>query len=144
VLRLADLPQSKPGSSLDESALIGRWENADPHAWAPAIRRAELRRHEGRLRLSMIGVDAFAWGWADIDHVFATGPTGSLAVGLTASFELASRRARVQGNIKLGVMVLAAFIHFEPGAARRPLFTRDFLYHPSQPAANPQAEEASR
>lgn len=106
--------------------MLGRWENADPHASAPAIRRAELRRHGERLRLSLIGVDAFAWGWADIDHVFAASPTGSLAVGVTASFELPSRRARVQGNIKLGVMVLAAFIHFED--SRRPVFTRDFLF----------------
>lgn len=129
-LRLADLALPPAGAALDERALVGRWENSDPHAAAPAIRWAELERHEGRLYLAMVGVDGFEWGRAPVERVFTAGPAATLAVGLTAAFELPRHRARVHGNIKLGVMVLAAFIRFDASMPRPPCFTRDFLFQP--------------
>ncbi len=113
-------------TELDESPLAGRWRNADDDAVAPAIRTAELRRIGERLDLGMVGVDGFDWGWAPVEQVFAGGPASSVAVGVTASFEVGDRRARVHGNIKLGVMVLAAFVQL-PGPEQR-IFTRDFLF----------------
>lgn len=127
-LRLADLPT--PASpvavtvEIDERPLAGTWHNADDDASAPAIRTAVLRRVDEQLHLHMIGVDAFDWGTAAVEQVFTGGPAAALAVGITATFERADRRARVHGNIKLGVMVLAAFMHVGGEA----IFTRDFLY----------------
>jgi hypothetical protein len=109
---------------IDETALAGTWRNADDDAAPPAIRTAVLTRTGDRLQLQMIGVDEFDWGVTPVEQVFTAGPAASLAVGITASFERAGRRARVQGNIKLGVMVLAAFMH----VADEPMFTRDFLF----------------
>jgi hypothetical protein len=134
-LRLADMAEPQAGATLDEHMLVGRWESSDPDAIAPAIRWAELLRHEGELQLSMLGVDGFDWGRARVERVFTAGPAATLAVGLTATFELPQRRARVHGNIKLGVMVLAAFVRFDASASERrpPCFTRDFLFQPGGP-----------
>jgi hypothetical protein len=114
-----------PQAEIDEGPLAGTWRNADDQAAAPAIRTAALRRVDGRLSLHMIGVDDFDWGVAPVEQVFTAGPAATLAVGITASFERADRRARVHGNIKLGVMVLAAFMHV---GSHAPTFTRDFLF----------------
>jgi hypothetical protein len=134
-LRLADMAEPQARATLDERMLVGRWKSSDPDAIAPAIRYAELSRHEGRLHLSMLGVDGFDWGRARVERVFTAGPAATLAVGLTATFELPQRRARVHGNIKLGVMVLAAFVRFHASASERrpPCFTRDFLFQRSGP-----------
>lgn len=120
-----------PGAAIDDTPLTGRWRNADDHAAAPAIRTVELIREPGTgVLVRMIGVDGYDWGEAAIEQVFAGSPSATLAVGFTASFALADRRARIQGNIKLGVMVLAGFMEFERG--RPPTFTRDFC-HPEAP-----------
>ena len=130
LLRRADLPTPVPGASIDDAPLTGRWRNADDHAAAPAIREVELIREQGRAaRVRMIGVDGFDWGEVAIEQVFAGSPSASTAVGFTASFALADRRARIQANIKLGVMVLAGFMDFDRG--RAPTFTRDFC-HPEE------------
>jgi hypothetical protein len=131
MLRRADVPMPSPGAVLDDSPLAGLWRNADDEAAAPAIRSVELIRAEGRaVHVRMLGVDDFAWGTTAVEQLFAGSPSATLVVGFTASFTASSgeelRRARVQANIKLGVLVVAAFMHFADG--RPPTFTRDFLY----------------
>lgn len=128
-VRLADLPTPPLDAPIDETALSGTWHNADADAAPPAIRTAELRPVGEHLHLHMIGSDGFDWGGAPVEQVFTAGPATTLAVGLTASFERADRRARVHGNIKLGVMVLAAFMHI---GSNDPTFTRDFLFGDGQ------------
>jgi hypothetical protein len=109
---------------IDLGPLFGGWRNADSDAAPPAIHTVRLSRTDEQLRLHMIGVDGFDWGMASVERVFTAGPAAVLAVGITASYEREGRRARVHGNIKLGVMVLAAFMHVGDQA----VFTRDFLF----------------
>ena len=78
----------------------------------------------------MRGVDDFDWGVRTVEKLFCGSPSARLVVGFTASFDAGTRRARVQANIKLGVLVVAAFMHFAAG--RTPTFTRDFLYREGQ------------
>lgn len=131
-LRRADVPMPPPGAVLDDSPLAGLWRNADEHAAAPAIRSVELIRADDRaVHVRMIGVDDFAWGTARVEQLFVGSPSASLVVGFTASFTSGDghslRRARVHANIKLGVLVVAAFMHFDDDETP-PTFTRDFLY----------------
>jgi hypothetical protein len=130
-LRRADVPMPPQGAVLDDSPLAGLWRNADDAAAAPAISTVELLRSpNGGVRVRMIGVDGFDWGTSDVEQLFCGSPNASLVVGITSSFDVGTgpqaRRARVHANIKLGVLVVAAFMHFADG--RPPTFTRDFLY----------------
>lgn len=130
-LRRADLPTLPPGAVLDDGPLAGVWRNADDAAAAPAIATAALiRSPDAGVYVRMHGVDGFDWGVARVEQLYCGSPSAVVVVGFTASFAVGerelARRARVHANIKLGVLVLAAFMHFVDG--RPPTFTRDFMY----------------
>jgi len=120
-----------PGAVLDDRALAGLWRNADDAAAAPAISTVELLRSpDAGVQVRMLGVDGFDWGSSRVEQLFCGSPSAALVVGFTASFAVGdgdeARRARVHANIKLGVLVVAAFMHL--GDGRPPTFTRDFMY----------------
>ena len=125
---IVDVPHDAP---LDLQPFLGVWEktNEKPGQW---IRRVEIARSgDANISVRVRGGDAPSpddWGARPADELFATAINSSLGGGFIVRFDHGSLVSELQGNVNLGLLVLAGFNRFAADSGRSDLFTREFFH----------------
>jgi hypothetical protein len=116
---------------LDLEPFLGMWEktNERPGQW---IRRVAISREGGQnIAVQLWGGDAPSpedWGVSPATALFANAINGSTGAGFVARYDFGFLQSEMQGNVNLGLLVLAGFHRFRDGGDRADLFTREFFH----------------
>ncbi len=138
-MRLQDLADPIGShEALRPDRLMGVWRPTDPEPHAI-----------GEVRIALSGgsptVECFGAGGPFPRHaspvpastIFAAGPSSPDGMAFFAEFKFDHMISRLQGNVNLGLLVLAGFHEFHDGSARSNHFTREFFYSsPSEVGAS--------
>lgn len=133
-LREHDRVDSPPAGPLDLEPFLGSWEktNEKPGQW---IRRVEIARSgDDNIAIRLRGGDAPSpddWGSASADALFANAITSSTGAAFIARYDFGFMQSELQGNVNLGLLVLAGFNRFSDGSGRSDIFTREFFHRVS-------------
>ena len=105
----------------------GVWLNTDADSsW---ITRIELNVVGDLLRVRVLGGGTADWGEFDAEAVYADGIHSAKCVAFRASFERGFMTAHLQGNLNLGLLVVAGF-HVQAGdSGKSDYFLREFFYN---------------
>lgn len=131
--RLEGAAATRPALRLDSMA--GEWINTNPES--RGIQRVTATARDGNLllRLSCAGEPAPGeWGETAADALFADGMLSDHGMAWTARYTPAGWESRLQGNVNLGLLVLAIF-HSSREAGRSSYFAREFYRRTDSPAA---------
>jgi len=130
-LREHDRVVVSDGGGLDLAPFVGIWQKTNEAAgqW---IRRVEIAR-DGALGIAVHawGGDAPSpadWGSCTADVLFANAITSSTGAAFIARYDFGFLQSELQGNVNLGLLVLAGFNRFRDGSGRSDIFTREFFY----------------
>lgn len=123
---------------LDLSELAGTWVNTDPGT--RGIASVTLRPHHGGaaddpagVALGVRPVGAFDWGEAIAGSLYADGPVSRRGMGFLVRFDFGFLTSEVQGNMNLGLLILASFNAWKDGSGRSPYFAREFFRQAGAP-----------
>jgi hypothetical protein len=128
--------------TLDSEALAGRWVNTNAHG--RGVCEFQIDIDDGRVKLrpfSMAGKSFCAWGTAEADLICGSSADSTTAMSFTAPFEHGPYHAEFQGNVNLGLLVVASFNRV--GGERYDYFGREF-YRRGDPTEAPAAIAGSR
>jgi len=134
-LREHDRVVAEDPGPLDLAPFLGVWEktNQKPGQW---IRRVEITpAGDGNIAVHLWGGDAPSpddWGVSDADALFANAITASTGAAFIARYDLGFLQSEMQGNVNLGLLVLAGYNRFRDGSARSDIFTREFFHRVAQ------------
>jgi hypothetical protein len=129
-LREHDQVENPSPAPLDLEPFIGTWEktNEKPGQW---IRRVEIAREgSDQIAVRLWGGDAPSpsdWGTAAANALFANAITSSTGAAFITRYDFGFLHSEIQGNVNLGLLVLAGFHRFRDGSGRSDLFTREFF-----------------
>jgi len=126
-------PVRKP--PLDLSGFPGIWKSSD--AGTRGIPKLALEVRADGLSARVFGAGdggAIRWGEAALTGVYSDGVAASRGAGFSAHYDFGFMAAHLQGQLKLGVLVLGSYSSFRDGSGRRGYFSREFL------AVDPRAE----
>ena len=135
VLREHDRVVVERTEPLDLEPYIGVWEktNEKPGQW---IRRVEIMPEgSGNIAVHLYGGDDPSpsdWGTSTADALFASSITSSTGMGFIARYDFGFLQSEMQGNVNLGLLVLAGFNRFRDGSGRSDIFTREFFHRVEQ------------
>jgi hypothetical protein len=137
-----DVAVQRSRQTLDPAALAGRWINTN----APGRDVCEFRIDidDGRVKLQpfgMTGKSLYAWGTAEADLICGNGVDSTTGTSFTAALKLGPCHVEFQGNINLGLLVVASFNRM--GGKGYDYFGREF-YRRGDPAAAPATISLSR
>jgi hypothetical protein len=130
-LRDHDALEFTSPAPLDLEPFLGTWEktNGRPGQW---IRRVTIAREgERNIAVHLWGGDPPSphdWGASAADALFASAISASTGAGFIARYDLGFLQSEMQGNVNLGLLVLAGFNRFRDGSGRSDLFTREFFH----------------
>src|SRR5579871_6075236 len=113
-------------ASLELSKFEGWWINTSP---APdRIARVSLHQDGGNLRLRVWLVLRDEPGPADcvVEHIYADSMKSLSGMAFSGRHDFSGFRSEFQGNVNLGLLVLAAFHTYPAGSTY--CFTREFFY----------------
>jgi hypothetical protein len=133
-LRDHDRVEVSSPAPLDLEPFLGTWEktNERPGQW---IRRVAIAREGARnIAVHLWGGDPPSpqdWGASPADALFASAINGSTGAAFIARFDLGFLQSEMQGNVNLGLLVLAGYNRFRDGSDRSDLFTREFFHRVS-------------
>ena len=129
-LREHDQVENPSPAPLDVEPFIGTWlkTNGKPGQW---IERVEIAREgSDQIAVRLWGGDAPSpqdWGTAVASALFANAITSSTGAAFIARYDFDFLQSEMQGNVNLGLLVLAGFHQFRDGSGRSDLFTREFF-----------------
>jgi hypothetical protein len=130
-LRQHDRVVNAASEPLDLEPFLGVWEktNEKPGQW---IRRVAITAEgTSNIAVRLWGGDAPSpsdWGVSAAEALFATAITSSTGGGFIARYDFGFLQSEMQGNVNLGLLVLAGFNRFRDGSARSDIFTREFFH----------------
>jgi len=122
-------------NALDLTPFLGVWEktNEKPGQW---IRRVEIARDaDSNIAVHLWGGDEPSpsdWGTRPADALFANAITSTTGSGFIVRYDHGFLQSEMQGNVNLGLLVLAGFNRFVDGSARSDIFTREFFHQVTQ------------
>src|SRR5205807_2173375 len=144
-MRLLDCTTpSAESKQLSVGQLIKTWRPTDPQ---PHVVR-EVRIHGTAEALS---VEFFGAGASIVpssfpviraNSIFAANPSSREGMSFFAECVCGYMVSRFQGNVNLGLLVLAGFHDFKDGSAHSNYFSREFFYCAEGPQAQPSGLEA--
>jgi hypothetical protein len=115
---------------MDISALLGTWINTNRKA--RGIAQVVLSTDDdGQLMVHTFGADApmlYDWGAVHADVVYAENLQSHAGMAFTARYDFDFLQAHLQGNLNLGLLVLASFNTFTDDSGRSDYFAREFFY----------------
>ena len=114
---------------MDLSPLEGRWlkTNDGPPQW---LRSFEISAPDGALSVHPRGDGGGApddWGAASAESLYALNAASSTGAAFIASYDFDRMSCVLQGNVNLGLLVVACFTRFRDGSGRADLFSREFF-----------------
>lgn len=130
-LREHDQVEITSPAPLDLEPYLGMWEktNEKPGQW---IRRVTITRDgASNIAVHLWGGDAPSpqdWGASPADALFANAINASTGAGFIVRYDLGFLQSEMQGNVNLGLLVLAGFNRFRDGSERSDIFTREFFH----------------
>ena len=128
--RLAPAEAQYIEGRMDVSALLGTWINTN--RTARGIAQIVLRTDDdGQLIVQAFGAEAPTlcdWGEIHTDVVYAENLQSHAGMAFTARYDFDFLQAHLQGNLNLGLLVLASFNRFTDDSARSDYFAREFFY----------------
>jgi hypothetical protein len=116
----------RPPADLDVTPLLGRWENTN--AQTDGIAGVTVTRDGPGLAVVVHEAGARPLRRAIVDGVYASAMTGTTASAFTADYDVAGLRTRLEANMSLGLLVIAACHAFPEGDPRINAFRREFFY----------------
>ena len=136
VLRLQDEAIAQPRlSRLDPATLAGRWVNTNPHGRGVQEIAIDLDRDRVALRaFSVLGNGLCGWGTTQADLICGSDASAQKAMAFTAGYDFGAHQTELQGNLNLGLLVVASFNRV--GSGGYSYFAREF-YRSGDPAAAP-------
>lgn len=137
-MRLQDRASApSEAGQLNVSLLSKTWRHTDPQL--PSVREVRIQGTAEALSIECFGAGALVPSSSPMalaSTVFAANPGSRDGMAFFAEFDFGSMVSRFQGNVNLGLLVLAGFHDFKDGSARSNYFSREFFYA----AVSPQAE----
>jgi hypothetical protein len=129
--RLAPAEAQYIAGNMDISVLLGTWINTN--RTARGIAQVVLSTDDdGQLMVRAFGADApmlCDWGEVHADVVYAENLQSHAGMAFTARYDFDFLQAHLQGNLNLGLLVLASFNAFTDDSGRSDYFAREFFYH---------------
>jgi hypothetical protein len=122
---------------LDPSGLAGRWVNTNAHG--NGVQEITIDADPGAVELLAVSTAndrLCSWGTTRADMVYGADANARNAMSFTARYNLGGHRIELQGNMNLGLLVVASFNH--RGAAGYNYFAREF-YRSGERATAPVA-----
>jgi hypothetical protein len=131
---------------LDPAGLAGRWINTNAHGNGVQELIIDIDADAVALRAMSIGRDGpCAWGVTRADLLCGSDPSARTAMSFTAHYDFGAHQVELQGNLNLGLLVVASFNHI--GADGYDYFAREFYCSGDRatgPAATPWSVAAGR
>jgi hypothetical protein len=122
---------------LDPSGLAGRWVNTNAHGNGVQELTIDVDPGAAVLRAVSTGGDGpCCWGTTPIDVVYGADTSARNAMSFTARYDLGPHQIELQGNMNLGLLVVASFNRLGPDGYD--YFAREF-YRSGDRAAAPGA-----
>jgi hypothetical protein len=127
--RLQDLvPPPAEAKPLTTTQLVGRWQHTDPQPHG--IRLVRIAATDA------VSFECFGSGGplptnsapVLLNHVLAANPSSTDGMAFLAEIDFGFLSSRFQGNVNLGLLVLAGFHDFKNGSGRSNYFSREFFY----------------
>lgn len=128
VLREHDRVDVAGAGALDLTPFFGKWTktNEVPGQW---IERVEIQPDgDDSIRVQVWGADAPSpsdWGAVRADALFANAITSTTGSAFIARYDFGFMESELQGNVNLGLLVLAGYHRFRDGRGAD-LFSREF------------------
>ena len=122
--------ESEGSAEIDSTPLLGEWINTNTST--RGIVRAVISREGGDVVIRVLGASSPShcdWGEARVDALYSTSVRSSDAMALTATYDFGFLETRLEGNLSLGLLVIANFNTFRDGSGRSNYFSREFFYH---------------
>jgi hypothetical protein len=124
------MESANPGPlDIDPSPLLGRWINTN--AVTAGIREVIVSVRGRGVSIEVLAGDGptpRAWGDVGVDALYSAGVHASAATAFTARYELGVMETRLEANLSLGLLVIAALNTFKDGSGRSNYFAREFFY----------------
>jgi hypothetical protein len=111
---------------IDPTPLFGRWENTNPQT--DGIAGVSVTRDGAGVTVVVREASGADPRRAIVDGLYASAVTGTTASAFTADFEVAGHQTRLEANLSLGLLVIAACQVFPDGDPRANSFRREFFY----------------
>ena len=111
---------------LDSTPLLGRWENTN--AQTDGIGGVTVTRDGPDVTVVVREAGAGTPRRAIVDGLYASAVTSTTACAVTADYDAAGVRTRLEANMSLGLLVVAACHTFPDGDPRANSFRREFFY----------------
>lgn len=123
---------------IDLSPFAGRWNktNEGPQ-W---VHRVETRIDGDALYVRLFGDED--WGEVRAESVYALNAETDRGGAFLARYALRDAEVEVEGNVNLGLLVLATWVRWREGIAKSNAFTREFFYLVSECGSKATALEA--
>jgi hypothetical protein len=131
---------------LDPSGLAGRWINTNAHG--NGVQELIIDADPGAVELCAVSTSQHgrcAWGPIRADLVCGSDASAGTAMSFTARHDFGTHRIELQGNVNLGLLVVASFNRIGPGGYD--YFAREFYRRGDRataPAATPWNASAGR
>jgi len=115
---------------MDLSALEGSWLKTNDGApqW---LRSFDISATGGALRVHARGDGGGSpddWGVAEAESLYALNAESARGAAFIARFDFDEIECVLQGNVNLGLLVVACFTRFRDGSGRADLFSREFFH----------------
>lgn len=110
------------------SPLVGTWLNT--HSAARGIVKIDISQKNGGLSVHVLGADESTprdWGKVSADIVYPTGIRPHECMGFFAQYTFDFMWTQLQGNMNLGLLILASFNTFTDNSGRANYFAREFF-----------------
>jgi len=115
--------------AIDPTPLLGTWINTN--SVTPSISSVGITEHDGNLSItvqSASGPTPRDWGSAGVEVLYSNGVLSTAAMALTATYQFESLHVHLEGNLSLGLLVVATFNTFTDQSGGSNYFGREFFY----------------
>ena len=113
--------------------LVGTWVNTNPDA--RGIVKLVLDAQDHDLTVQAYGADdptPYDWGQIKVDAVYPAGIRPHECMGFVANYDFDFMEAQLQGNMNLGLLIVASFNAFKDDSGRSDYFAREFFLKQGQ------------
>lgn len=121
-------------SQLGVGLLLRTWEQTDPQP--EGLHRIRIQGKPEALTVECFGTGVLVPSSSTAvraNTIFAANPASREGMAFFAEFDFGHMVSRFQGNVNLGLLVLAGFHDFKDGSARSNYFSREFFYSLKSP-----------
>ncbi len=114
---------------LSVGLLTKTWRHTDPDP--QGLREVRIQGAAGALSVECFGTGGLVplkFPLALASNIFAANPAAREGMSFFAEFDFGGMVSRFQGNVNLGLLVLAGFHDFKAGSSHSNYFSREFFY----------------